>query len=430
MPPVVPQIDDMPADESQVTPQDLDLTEPGFIQLFESRSTLTQPPAVNHPLQQNHWPDQQATCQTSSSGDQGHHDISLETSYDVSITIQNTNGTDATDHVAVPTDTTSFTPETNAPALSPQSSPHPSLLTSPLPHSSAVSLNSSDSAFLGTSQSEYSASPQFSTRAASVPASLEFVGSDGIPSVFGTPFHPVSSLSASSSPGNLPPLDLPVTHSSTDAHNEPSTSTDGLLLAPVQTQDAVAPSLPHSHLVKRTSPKRLHKVINAPRLSSSLTLSSDASVRPYACGREECWSSDAVMGKTCYATAKELFDHMREEHSDDSNGTGDAPFRCALAGCGKSWKSLNGLQYHLQISLAHFRDAVSSTFSRSQASLESEDPGGQASDAPDRTHRVEIPFEAWPSSAIARPVASRPTNLGPEFRKENQKNAEETIIVL
>jgi myb proto-oncogene protein/Myb-like DNA-binding protein BAS1 len=33
-----------------------------------------------------------------------------------------------------------------------------------------------------------------------------------------------------------------------------------------------------------------------------------------------------------------------------------------LAGCGKSWKTLNGLQYHLQISTAHFRNALSCTF--------------------------------------------------------------------
>lgn len=47
---------------------------------------------------------------------------------------------------------------------------------------------------------------------------------------------------------------------------------------------------------------------------------------------------------------------------DEDEPMGDRPYRCALAGCGKSWKTLNGLQYHLQISADHFQAALSSTF--------------------------------------------------------------------
>ncbi|KAF7310561.1 hypothetical protein HMN09_00598900 [Mycena chlorophos] len=69
------------------------------------------------------------------------------------------------------------------------------------------------------------------------------------------------------------------------------------------------------------------------------------------------------------AGPKELLDHARSAHDDeldeelnDKSKVHPRPYRCALAGCGKSWKTLNGLQYHLQISTAHFRNAVSSEF--------------------------------------------------------------------
>ena len=66
------------------------------------------------------------------------------------------------------------------------------------------------------------------------------------------------------------------------------------------------------------------------------------------------------MSKACFRTSKELFEHYRSTHRNET----DKIFRCGLEGCQKSWKvlpmliyllnaaslqSLNGLQYHLQV---------------------------------------------------------------------------------
>ncbi|KII93703.1 hypothetical protein PLICRDRAFT_26811 [Plicaturopsis crispa FD-325 SS-3] len=96
------------------------------------------------------------------------------------------------------------------------------------------------------------------------------------------------------------------------------------------------------------------------RLSLALPATGDPSIRPYACGHKRCWPADAHTSAACYATAGELLDHSKSVH--DSMPGGDTPFRCSLEGCGKSWKNINGVQYHLQISKAHFREAISNTF--------------------------------------------------------------------
>ncbi|KAH9949505.1 hypothetical protein B0H21DRAFT_728295 [Amylocystis lapponica] len=93
-----------------------------------------------------------------------------------------------------------------------------------------------------------------------------------------------------------------------------------------------------------------------PRLSSNLPATSDSAVLAYVCGHEKCWPPDADASDHRFATSKELSDHSKREHPND---LGDKPFRCGLPWCSKSWKSINGLQYHLQMSKTHFQQALS-----------------------------------------------------------------------
>ncbi|KAG8220063.1 hypothetical protein J3R82DRAFT_1081 [Butyriboletus roseoflavus] len=95
------------------------------------------------------------------------------------------------------------------------------------------------------------------------------------------------------------------------------------------------------------------------RLSSDLQATPDPSIKPYACGHESCWPPNAASSRACYCTSRGLSDHNKTAHPEDSGG--DRPYRCGLDGCGKSWKSINGLQYHLQISKAHFQHAITSS---------------------------------------------------------------------
>ncbi|KAG1754981.1 uncharacterized protein EDB91DRAFT_1276784 [Suillus paluster] len=96
------------------------------------------------------------------------------------------------------------------------------------------------------------------------------------------------------------------------------------------------------------------------RLSSDLPATHDPSIKPYACGHESCWPSTAANSLACYTTSRGLSDHNKSAHPEDAGG--ERPYRCGLEGCGKTWKSINGLQYHLQISKAHFQHAIVSTF--------------------------------------------------------------------
>ncbi|KAI1797566.1 hypothetical protein LXA43DRAFT_981068 [Ganoderma leucocontextum] len=106
------------------------------------------------------------------------------------------------------------------------------------------------------------------------------------------------------------------------------------------------------------------------RLSSSLPATIDPSVLAYACGHHDCWPEGAMASRNTYATSKELSDHSKTVHGGDLGGS--KPFRCGLTGCEKSWKSINGLQYHLQISRYHFQQALTTR---------TDNPGGSA--APD-----------------------------------------------
>lgn len=67
-----------------------------------------------------------------------------------------------------------------------------------------------------------------------------------------------------------------------------------------------------------------------------LTRSRSPSVLAYACGHRDCWPAGGVSSKSAFATSKELSDHNKIVHSGDLGGS--KPFRCALAGCEKSWK--------------------------------------------------------------------------------------------
>lgn len=87
------------------------------------------------------------------------------------------------------------------------------------------------------------------------------------------------------------------------------------------------------------------------------------SMRPYACGHRQCrpLDSSVMTSTTCFSTSRELSDHSKNNHADDVLG-GGKPFRCSLAGCGKSWKSINGLQYHLQMYTVPFPFDLTLTF--------------------------------------------------------------------
>ncbi|ESK95523.1 myb3r transcription factor [Moniliophthora roreri MCA 2997] len=170
-----------------------------------------------------------------------------------------------------------------------------------------------------------------------------------------SPAERLSQLSPTSSPGSGAPVDLPP--------NE-STPSNSLLFAET-------PLVPASGSEGAGRPGRKSKSTasagttalssNVQRLSTVMPLSSDRSIKPYACGHQECWPATEETSKACFATSRELWEHSRAAHVDDFQD--DRPFRCALPGCGKSWKSLNGIQYHLQVSTAHFQQALSSTFS-------------------------------------------------------------------
>ncbi|KAJ3787672.1 hypothetical protein GGU11DRAFT_746128 [Lentinula aff. detonsa] len=129
---------------------------------------------------------------------------------------------------------------------------------------------------------------------------------------------------------------------------------------------------------KESTSTRKH---NQPTRLSSLLPFSDGSLRPYACGHVECWPVDASTSASCFPTARELLEHSKIHKEPED----ERPYRCALPGCNKFWKSLNGLQYHLQLSSAHFQQALSKTFSsQGKSTLQTDSAeGGVDSDSPD-----------------------------------------------
>ena len=83
-------------------------------------------------------------------------------------------------------------------------------------------------------------------------------------------------------------------------------------------------------------------------IQCSFTQLYSPSVKAYACGHQLCWPARETKSCACFATSRELNEHSKITHADDILG-GGKPFRCGLDGCAKSWKSINGLQYHLQM---------------------------------------------------------------------------------
>ncbi|KAI0336158.1 hypothetical protein GY45DRAFT_585147 [Cubamyces sp. BRFM 1775] len=151
-------------------------------------------------------------------------------------------------------------------------------------------------------------------------------------------------------------------------------------------------------------PPRKHRDPERPaRLSSLLPATADANLRAYACGHRDCWPAHARRSKSAFVTSKELSDHSKYVHNGDLGGT--KPFRCALTGCEKSWKSLNGLQYHLQISKVHFQQALAAQLGSSAGHA---DPG-QAADHPSgsQTHGTMM-SGSCPANGDDPPVAAQP----------------------
>ncbi|KAH8100495.1 hypothetical protein BXZ70DRAFT_937484 [Cristinia sonorae] len=100
--------------------------------------------------------------------------------------------------------------------------------------------------------------------------------------------------------------------------------------------------------------KRSDRDGSQPRLSSKLPAASN--ILAYACGHPRCWPANAPESQHCFLTSQQLSDHWKVDHTTDDIGPNS--FKCSLPGCGKGWKSINGLQYHLQISKAHFQRAL------------------------------------------------------------------------
>ncbi|KAJ3815652.1 hypothetical protein F5876DRAFT_71855 [Lentinula aff. lateritia] len=184
------------------------------------------------------------------------------------------------------------------------------------------------------------------------------------PSSFGSPelSYPSSPLgqsgasSSTSSPGVSAPAELPF---------EPPSLQQSLLFS----SSVVG--------LKESARSRRH---NQPTRLSALLPFSDGSLHPYACGHAQCWPADASTSASCFPTARELFEHSKIHKEPED----EKPYRCALPGCNKFWKSLNGLQYHLQLSSAHFQQAITKTFSSQRKSnMQPDTADGVDSDTPD-----------------------------------------------
>ncbi|KAF9535330.1 hypothetical protein CPB83DRAFT_841584 [Crepidotus variabilis] len=180
---------------------------------------------------------------------------------------------------------------------------------------------------------------------------------EGFSSSSSTPFLTTHALSPTASPNPLSFSDLP------NPDFSPSTGSS-LLFSTSDTQNSG--SVQRSARSINTRKHRPSIKLPVPtRLSSSLPFTNNPSIQPYACGRPSCWPAGETSSSSCFVTSGELQDHAKDKHSDEE--AADKPFRCALAGCGKSWKSINGLQYHLQISTVHFTNAIQDKFSKQPA---------------------------------------------------------------
>ncbi|KAG2149685.1 hypothetical protein BD769DRAFT_1343701 [Suillus cothurnatus] len=198
----------------------------------------------------------------------------------------------------------------------------------------------------------------------------------GPPPIVSPNFHPTPSVQRSASINPSTHTHLPTTSVL------PKAIGSGAKRGPPQDTSSPNPDDPNPRPTARPRQSFVRKRadIHAPlRLSSDLPATNDPSIKPYACGHESCWPVTAASSLACYTTSRGLSDHNKSSHPEDSGG--ERPYRCGLDGCGKSWKarhfgsevlgncindvvrqSINGLQYHLQISKAHFQHAIVSTF--------------------------------------------------------------------
>ncbi|KAH9891011.1 hypothetical protein C8Q73DRAFT_763833 [Cubamyces lactineus] len=211
-----------------------------------------------------------------------------------------------------------------------------------------------------------------------------------------TPASP-SSPSSTSSFGSFPSSpasehsDLPEEDAPTDGAHDPR--------AYHEVEETQQPSLPP----QPPPPRKQHRRERPIRLSSLLPATADANVRAYACGHRDCWPAHARRSKSAFATSKELSDHSKYVHGGDLGGT--KPFRCALTGCEKSWKSINGLQYHLQISKVHFQQALAAQQGSSSSHAEPGETADQRSGS--QTHGAMM-SGSCPANGDDPPVAAQP----------------------
>ncbi|KAI9068020.1 hypothetical protein FKP32DRAFT_1588049 [Trametes sanguinea] len=150
------------------------------------------------------------------------------------------------------------------------------------------------------------------------------------------------------------------------------------------------------------------------RLSSLLPATTDASVLAYACGHRDCWPADADSSKSAFATSKELSDHSKIAHGGDLGGS--KPFRCALKGCEKSWKSINGLQYHLQISKVHFQQALAARQTLPDTSQPASQPGTSQAPTAGQPPSTHPPTLSHPEA----PEATSDNARAPPEREKDQ----------
>ncbi|KAI0768607.1 hypothetical protein BD413DRAFT_479387 [Trametes elegans] len=239
-------------------------------------------------------------------------------------------------------------------------------------------------------------------------------GTDVVPA--GTGPEIISDSPASPSPASPPiPLDTPL--------NSPPTESAALPLSSAPTDSAHAPRPYYrTEAEKAQQLPALRKVPNTQRptrLSSLLPATADATVLAYACGHRDCWPSDAPRSSSAFVTSKELSDHNKVDHGGDLGGT--KPFRCGLSGCEKSWKSINGLQYHLQISKVHFQQALATRRTTSgPTSAVDRAPGAPTQDI---SPSVATDNDRANSPPTAAPADSAPAVLGDSPGAENASPA-------
>ncbi|KAI0374497.1 hypothetical protein BV20DRAFT_1118498 [Pilatotrama ljubarskyi] len=219
----------------------------------------------------------------------------------------------------------------------------------------------------------------------------------------------ISDSPASPSPRGSPsPLETPP---GTPPAQQPSLSSDtvpvGSANKPTSYYRTEAEKAQQSSVPRRASnPQR------PTRLSSLLPATADASVLAYACGHRECWPADAPSSKSAFATSKELSDHSKIVHGGDLGG--NKPFRCGLTGCEKSWKSINGLQYHLQISKVHFQYALATrrdTPVTGSTAVQPAESGTEGQDVPE-THAADGPPNATTQAGLALVAPASEVRLG------------------